>query len=357
MSFIDETVIEVRGGRGGNGCVAFRREKYVPKGGPSGGDGGHGGAVRLLGDESINTLHHLRFRQLHAAERGRHGEGSNRTGRSGNDLEIRVPLGTQVTDADSGVPLGEILEDGERLLVAAGGAGGRGNARFKSSTNQAPRRADPGEEGEERRLRLELKLLADVGLVGLPNAGKSTLISRLSAARPRIAEYPFTTLVPHLGVVDRGPDAEPFVVADLPGLIAGAAEGAGLGHRFLRHVERCRVLVHLVDLSADGDAADDLATVEREVEVFDPDLLRRTRLVVGSKLDAVREERRELLREAARERGLEVLEVSAVSGTGLEALVGEIGRRLDAERERHARDRDDDRPWHADAGFGGGEGA
>ncbi|MGD2115901.1 MAG: GTPase ObgE [Acidobacteriota bacterium] len=361
MIFIDETVIEVRGGRGGNGCVAFRREKYVPKGGPSGGDGGDGGDVWLVGDESVNTLHHLRFRQLHAAERGRHGEGSNRTGRSGEDLEIRVPLGTQVTDDGTGASLGEILDDGGRLLVAAGGSGGRGNARFKSSTNQAPRHAEPGEEGVERRLRLELKLLADVGLVGLPNAGKSTLISRVSAARPKIADYPFTTLVPRLGVVDRGPADEPFVIADLPGLIAGAAEGAGLGHQFLRHVERCRVLVHLVDLSAEGDAAEDLAIIEAELEAFDPDLLRRDRLLVGSKVDAVREERRERLRAAARERSLEYLEVSAVAGEGVDRLVGEIGRRLAElrERERAAADgsRDashaDDRPWHSGAPAGG----
>jgi len=332
MIFLDEAVIQVRGGNGGNGCVAFRREKYVPKGGPSGGDGGDGGTVRLVGDESINTLHHLRFRQLYAAERGRHGEGSNRTGRSGADLDVSVPLGTQVRDEENGEPLGEILHHGEVLVVAAGGRGGRGNARFKSSTNQAPRRADPGGEGEERRLRLELKLLADVGLVGLPNAGKSTLISRLSAARPKIADYPFTTLVPQLGVVDRGPTEEPFVLADLPGLIAGAADGAGLGHQFLRHVERCRVLVHLVDLAAEGDPAEDLATIEAELAAFDPELMERARLVVGSKLDAARDERRRRLQGAAAERGLAYYEVSAVSGEGLEELVGAVARRLDEAR-------------------------
>lgn len=332
VRFIDEAVIHVRGGRGGDGCVAFRREKYVPRGGPSGGDGGDGGAVYLLGDRSLNTLFHLRFRQLFAAERGRHGEGSNRTGRSGDDLEMRVPLGTQVHDAEGDRPLGEVLEDGERLLVAAGGSGGRGNARFKSSTNQAPRYAQPGAEGEERHLRLELKLLADVGLVGLPNAGKSTLISRLSAARPKVAEYPFTTVVPQLGVVDRGPVQDTFVLADLPGLIAGAAEGAGLGHQFLRHVERCRVLVHLVDLSAEGEAPDDLATVERELEAFDPALLERPRLTVGSKLDAGRDERRRALRKAAEARGLPYFEVSAVTGQGLPELVGAVGETLDVAR-------------------------
>jgi len=346
MIFIDETTIEVRGGRGGNGCVAFRREKYVPKGGPSGGDGGHGGSVFLVGDDSVNTLYHLRFRQLYAADRGRHGEGSNRTGRSGEDLEIRVPLGTEVRDEASGEGVGEVLEDGQRLLVAAGGRGGRGNARFKSSTNQAPRRFEEGKEGEERRLRLELKLLADVGLVGLPNAGKSTLISRLSAARPKIADYPFTTLVPQLGVVDRGAAREPFVVADLPGLIAGAADGAGLGHQFLRHIERCRVLVHLVDLSAEGEAAEDLATVEDELDAFDRDLQRRSRVIVGSKLDAARDERCGQLREAARLRGVQYLEVSSVTGEGLEALVEEVGRRIDeARRLAKPPKADEQQPW------------
>lgn len=346
MRFIDEAVIHVRGGRGGNGCVAFRREKYVPRGGPSGGDGGDGGDVHLVGDRSLNTLYHLRFRQLFAAERGRHGEGSNRTGRSGDDLEIRVPLGTQVHDAEGDRPLGEILDHDEGLLVAAGGPGGRGNARFKSSTNQAPRHAEPGAEGEERHLRLELKLLADVGLVGLPNAGKSTLISRLSAARPKIAEYPFTTVVPQLGVVDRGPAEGTFVLADLPGLIAGAAEGAGLGHQFLRHVERCRVLVHLVDLSAEGDAAVDLATVERELEAFDPALLDRPRFIVGSKLDAARAERRRALVEASEARGLAYLEVSSVAGQGLPELVGAVGTELDeARREAEAAGASGPAPW------------
>ncbi|MHC5022003.1 MAG: Obg family GTPase CgtA, partial [Planctomycetota bacterium] len=229
MIFIDEAYLHVQGGRGGNGCVAFRREKFVPKGGPAGGDGGHGGTVYLVGDEGLNTLYHLRNRRLYTAERGRHGEGSNKTGRSGEDLLIPVPLGTAVFTSGRGESLGEILENGQRLEVAAGGRGGRGNARFATATRQAPRHAQPGEEGAEAHLELELKLLADVGVIGLPNAGKSTLISTVSAARPKIADYPFTTLIPQLGVVDVGPDREPFVIADLPGLIAGAAEGAGLG--------------------------------------------------------------------------------------------------------------------------------
>ncbi len=322
MIFLDEAVIHVRAGRGGNGCVAFRREKYVPRGGPSGGDGGHGGDVILVGDEGLNTLYHLRFRSIYPAERGRHGEGSNRTGRSGSDLEIKVPPGTQICDAEDSTPLGEILGHGERRVVAEGGRGGRGNARFATSTNRAPDRADPGREGVERRLRLELKLLADVGVVGLPNAGKSTLISVISAARPRIADYPFTTLVPQLGVVADGPTDEPFVVADLPGLIEGAAQGAGLGHRFLRHVERCRVLLHLVDLAAETDSAEeDLSTIEREMEAFDPGLLERPRWIVGTKLDAAREDRRRNLRAAARQRDLKYMEISSVSHAGVRALV------------------------------------
>ncbi len=311
--------------------MAFRREKHVPRGGPSGGDGGGGGSVYLVGDESRNTLYHLRFRSLYAAERGRHGEGSKRTGRSGADLLVPMPLGTQVYEADGDLMLGEILADGERLLAAPGGRGGRGNARFASPTHQAPRRADPGEPSFERRLRLELKLLADAGLVGLPNAGKSTLISVISAARPRIADYPFTTLVPQLGVVAGTDDEEPFVIADLPGLIAGAADGAGLGTQFLRHVERCRILVHLVDLAADGSATEDLETVEGELVASHPDLLSRHRFLVGSKLDAARPERRRALAAEAQKRSLPYLEISSVTGAGVRELVAAIRRRLEGE--------------------------
>ena len=329
MVFIDEAVIDAVAGDGGNGCVAFRREKYVPKGGPSGGDGGNGGSVWLVGQRSLNTLHHLRFRSRVAAERGRHGEGSDKTGRRGAGAEVPVPLGTIAYDRDSGETLGEILDEGERLRVARGGRGGRGNARFKTATRRAPRYAEEGRPGEELRLRLELKLLADVGLVGLPNAGKSTLISAVSAARPKIADYPFTTLVPNLGVVAEGPLADPFVIADLPGLIAGAASGTGLGFQFLRHVERCRVLVHLVDLSSpESGCAEDLTTIERELEAFNPDLLRRSRLLVGSKLDAAVPERRRELAAAAAERGLLALEISSVTGRGVKELISEMRRRL-----------------------------
>ena len=313
--------------------MAFRREKYVPRGGPSGGDGGDGGSVYLAGHANRNTLYHLRFASLYAAERGRHGEGSNKSGRTGEDLEVPVPLGTVVYDEETGERLGEILEDGQRLLVASGGRGGRGNARFATATNQAPRRADPGQEGEERRLRLELKLLADVGVIGLPNAGKSTLISVVSAARPKIADYPFTTLIPQLGVVAEGPLAEPFVIADLPGLIAGAAEGAGLGIQFLRHIERCRVLLHLVDLSnPEGSATEDLETVERELGAFNEELLERPRLIVGSKLDSALPERREELKRAAAERGLPSMEISSATGEGIPPLISELSRRLEAAR-------------------------
>lgn len=306
----------------------------MPRGGPSGGDGGRGGSVYLVGDEGLNTLFHLRFRSLYAAERGRHGEGSNRTGRSGEDLMIGVPLGTQVFDPETDEMLGEVLAQNQKLEVARGGRGGRGNARFTTATRQAPRHAEPGEPGPERRLRLELKLLADVGIVGLPNAGKSTLISVISAARPKIADYPFTTLVPQLGVVADEIGGEPFVVADVPGLIAGAAQGAGLGTQFLRHVERCRVLVHLVDLSTpDQSASEDVRTIERELEAFDSDLVEKESLIVGSKVDAVSEQRRDDLRQFADKRGCAYLEISSVTGQGLAALIAELGRRLQREKE------------------------
>lgn len=309
--------------------MAFRREKFVPRGGPSGGDGGHGGSVCLVGDSRLNTLFHLRFRSLFAADRGRHGEGSNRTGRSATDLEIKVPLGTQAYEEDSSALFGEILTDGERLKVAQAGRGGRGNARFSTPVRRAPREAERGQPGQERRLRLELKLLADVGIVGLPNAGKSTLISVISAARPKIADYPFTTLQPHLGVVAMGSDVEPFVVADLPGLIEGAADGAGLGHQFLRHVERCRILLQLVSLSGEsGSAEGDLSTVEEELRAYDPALLRRPRLIVGSKVDVCDESRRAELRAAVETRDLLYLEISSVTHAGIDVLIEGLHRQL-----------------------------
>src|ERR1035441_8801424 len=261
--FIDEAVIHVVGGDGGNGCVAFRREKFVPRGGPSGGDGGDGGSVTLVADRGLNTLYPFRFQRRFAAGRGGHGKGDNRHGKNGAALPVSVPVGTVVKDRETGEVVGDLVEEGQTLLVAAGGKGGRGNARFATSTNRAPRRADPGTKGDQLDLALELKLLADVALVGLPNAGKSTLISAISAARPKIADYPFTTLVPNLGVVSWA-RFRTFVAADVPGLIEGAHEGHGLGIRFLKHVERSRLLVHLVDAAALGDA-DPIAEAEKTV--------------------------------------------------------------------------------------------
>jgi GTP-binding protein len=319
--FIDTAEIHVKGGDGGNGCVAFRREKHVPKGGPSGGDGGHGGSVLAVADPALNTLYHLRHQSSYRAERGEHGMGSNRHGRSGGDVVIGLPLGSVVRDAESGEAVAELLSPGERVQIARGGNGGWGNQHFATPTRQAPRFAKPGQPGEERRLAIELKLLADVAIIGLPNAGKSTLISVISAAKPKIADYPFTTLVPHLGVV-AGEDGHTLVVADIPGLIEGAHRGAGLGIRFLKHVERCRLLCHLVDASVTGDAQEDIAVLERELEKFSPDVAARPRVLVASKIDAVSDpERPESIRRAAAERGLPFFEVSAVTRTGLAPLV------------------------------------
>ena len=281
--FIDTVTIEVRGGRGGSGAEAFRREKGVPRGGPAGGDGGKGGDVRLVADAGLTTLSDYRYRRHHAAERGQHGEGSNRTGRSGRDLELRVPCGTIVVDDGTDEPMGEIVSTDDVLVVACGGRGGRGNARFTSPTRQAPRRWEPGGEGETRRVRLELKLLADIGLVGEPNAGKSTLLASISAARPRIAAYPFTTLVPNLGVVDL-PDYRSFVVADIPGIIEGAHEGKGLGHRFLRHIERTRALALLIPAD-DETPADTLARLRTELTRYSSQLAGLPYCVVVSKAD------------------------------------------------------------------------
>ena len=343
MTFLDEARIRVAAGGGGNGCIAFRREKFVPRGGPSGGNGGAGGSVWAVGDQRRNTLYHLKFSSLYSAERGRHGEGSNRTGRSGEDLIVPLPLGSVVTDAESGHVLGEVLEHDERLLLASGGRGGKGNAHFATATRQAPRFAQPGEAGEERFLRVELKLLADAGVVGLPNAGKSTLIAAVSAARPKIADYPFTTLVPQLGVVAPA-HGEPFVIADLPGLIEGAAQGAGLGHRFLRHVERCRILLHLVDLSYGVQpASEELRIVEEELRAFDPELLRKPRILLGSKLDARDPERSRDLEQAAEARGLSYREISAATGAGVPSLLAEVAALVAAAGPHHPL-RDDDHP-------------
>jgi len=320
--FIDTAEIHVKAGDGGNGCIAFRREKFVERGGPSGGDGGHGGSVWAVADPSYNTLYHLRHQNTYRAGRGQHGMGSNRHGKSGDDVEVRLPLGSVVTDADSGEKLADLVTAGERVLLTHGGNGGWGNQHFATPTRQAPRFAKPGLPGEERRLAIELKLLADVAIIGFPNAGKSTLISSISAAKPKIADYPFTTLVPHLGVITSH-DRRTLVVADIPGLIEGAHRGAGLGMRFLKHVERCRLLCQLVDASAEGDAETDVATIEDELSQFSPDVARRPRVLAASKCDAVSDpERLASIRRAAEKRGLPYFEVSAVSGKGLKELVG-----------------------------------
>lgn len=338
--FIDRARIRVKGGHGGNGVTAFRREKFVPRGGPSGGDGGRGGDVWLVADASLNTLLHLRYNPLHVAGRGMHGEGSKRSGHNGDDVEVRVPVGTQILDAESGEMLEDLATEGARLLAARGGRGGFGNAHFTTSTNRAPRYHQDGSEGEERELQLELKLLADVGLVGFPNAGKSTFISTVSAAKPKIADYPFTTLEPNLGVVDLG-DFSTFVIADIPGLIEGAHEGAGLGDRFLRHIERTKLLLHLVDLSSlsGRDAVSDYETVNRELAAYNTQLATRPQFVVGTKIDALQEQDRlEKLREQAEKDGRSFFAISSATGEGVKALINQVAAKLreirESERDR-----------------------
>ena len=329
--FIDRAKIHVQGGDGGNGVTAFRREKFVPRGGPSGGDGGRGGDVILVADSSLNTLLHLRYNPQHIAQRGLHGEGSNRSGRNGADLIVRVPVGTQIFDATTGDLLHDLSLDGARWLAARGGRGGFGNAHFTTSTNRAPRYHQSGSKGEELELQLELKLLADVGLVGFPNAGKSTFISTVSAARPKIADYPFTTLEPHLGVVDLG-DFRTFVIADIPGLIEGAHTGAGLGDRFLRHIERTKLLLHLVDVSsASGrDAVSDYETVNRELASYNQELAMRPQFVVATKIDALDEpERLETLKRRAQEDGKPFFAISSATGEGVRQLVSAVSARLE----------------------------
>jgi GTP-binding protein len=323
--FVDEARIRVKAGDGGNGCMAFRREKFVPRGGPSGGDGGHGGDVVMESSERHNTLVHFRFNPEYNGERGRHGEGSNKTGREGASVVLKVPVGTIVYDEMTGELVHDFSHPDERVVVAHGGRGGRGNARFATSTHQAPREHEEGRPGEERALRLELKLLADVGLVGYPNAGKSTLISRISAARPKIADYPFTTLQPNLGVVAVGeaPEEKSFVVADIPGLIEGASQGAGLGTQFLRHIERTRLLVHLVDVSdASGrpDPVQDYEVITRELANFGAGLDSKPTIVVASKMDAANKEKLAKLKRYCKRKKLELFPISAVTGEGIDDL-------------------------------------
>src|SRR6266852_4809215 len=336
--FIDRAKIRVRGGGGGNGVTAFRREKFVPRGGPSGGDGGRGGDVWIVADASLNTLLHLRYNPEHIAPRGRHGEGSNCSGREGEDLTVRVPVGTQIFDSETGEFLQDLAQDGARSLAVRGGRGGFGNSHFATSTNRAPRYHQTGSAGEERDLQLELKLLADVGLVGFPNAGKSTLISTVSAARPKIADYPFTTLEPHLGVVDLG-DFRTFVIADIPGLIEGAHEGLGLGDRFLRHVERTKLLLHLVDMSSVSgrDPVSDYEVINRELAAYDPRLAERPQIVVATKMDALDEpDRVERLRQRASQDERKFFAVSSVTGAGVRELINAVGHEVEEQRAQSA---------------------
>ena len=332
MKFVDEARIYVKAGNGGNGCLSFLREKYVPKGGPDGGDGGKGGDAILQADGQLATLLDLSFPQQFLASKGTHGKGKNKTGKNGEDLVLRVPVGTLVLDDQTGEVLEDLVTEGQTLVAAKGGRGGRGNARFATSTNQAPRRADKGEPGEERRLRLELKLLADVGLIGYPNVGKSTLLSKVSAARPKIADYPFTTLSPNLGVVLRK-DHRPFVIADIPGLIEGASKGVGLGLTFLRHVERTRLLVHLLDIS-EGDSRDpveDFHTLNRELKAYQASLEEKPQVVVLNKIDisGVRE-RGERTVAAFKDMGYPLCLISSQTGEGLEILMDVISETLES---------------------------
>jgi GTP-binding protein len=333
VKFIDEAYIEVIAGDGGNGAVSFRREKYVPRGGPDGGDGGRGGSIHAVADRNINTLIDYRYARIHRAKRGEHGRGADQYGRGGADVVLRMPVGTVITDADSGELVADLATHGARALIAKGGGGGLGNLHFKSSTNRAPRQSTPGEAGEQRRLKLELKVLADVGLLGMPNAGKSTLIRAISAARPRVADYPFTTLAPHLGVV-RVDHSRSFVVADIPGLIEGAADGAGLGHRFLRHLERTRLLLHVVDLAPqDGrDPIADARAIVKELKRYSQALAEKPRWLVLNKLDLIAEDERSA-HIAAFVKALRwkspVFGVSAISGDGCRPLVYALAEWLD----------------------------
>jgi GTP-binding protein len=331
MKFIDETRIRVIAGDGGRGCVAFRREKFVPRGGPSGGNGGHGGDVVMEADNQLTTLLDLRYQKQYKAGRGQHGMGSDCHGRRGDDRVIHVPVGTIIREAATGALVGDLKRAGQRVVVAAGGRGGKGNAHFVSSTHRGPRFAQPGEPGEDKELQIELRLLADAGIIGLPNAGKSTLISVISAVRPKIADYPFTTLVPNLGVVSYG-DHQSFAVADIPGLIEGAHAGQGLGDKFLRHVMRTRVLIHLLDAStiSESDPLAGWRAVNRELELFDPELMKKPQIVVASKID-IPEARAnaKLLAQKLPKKFKPLYPISAVTGEGVRPLVQRIGALLD----------------------------
>jgi GTP-binding protein len=330
MKFVDEAKIYIRSGDGGKGCVSFRREKYVPRGGPDGGDGGKGGDIVAVASKSHRTLLDMKYNQHHFAKRGDHGSGSNKTGKSASDLEIILPVGTIVSDAETGEILADLTEDGQRSILARGGIGGRGNARFATATNRAPRYAQDGIPGEERVINLELKLLADVGITGLPNVGKSTFISRISAAKPKIADYPFTTLKPNLGIVKFG-DYGSFAVADIPGLIEGAHRGAGLGIKFLRHIERTSLLLHIIDISKDDYVSgwEDFKTVNNELVSFSSAMIEKPQIVAINKMDLpVTQERIQAERDTFGKEGITIFPISAVTGEGIQALMGEIAEKL-----------------------------
>lgn len=335
MQFIDEVKVYVKAGDGGRGCVSFRREKYVPKGGPNGGDGGRGGHIIFKAEKDINTLLDIKYQQQYRAENGQHGMGKDMHGKNGKDLTIPVPVGTVVKDAVSSEILEDLISGGQEFIVVKGGRGGLGNAHFKSATRQAPRFAQPGEPGEERTLVLELKLLADVGLIGLPNAGKSTLISSVSSAKPKIADYPFTTLTPVLGVVKYG-DFKSFVIADIPGLIEGAHKGAGLGFQFLRHVERTSFLLHLVDISemAEGDPVDNFEKINKELKLYGLQLLKKHQVVAGTKLD-IKGNRKRLDRLAlyCKDKNYDFLPISAVTGEGIKKLIKHLGEKVEKHKD------------------------
>jgi GTP-binding protein len=321
--FVDEATIWVKSGNGGNGCLSFHREMYVPKGGPDGGDGGRGGHILLQVDPQLSTLVDLRYRSKYRAQKGFPGQGNNRHGKNGEDVVIRVPPGTLVKDEESGELLADLAQPDDRYLAAQGGRGGRGNTRFKSPTNQAPRQVEAGKPGEERHLRLELKLLADIGIIGFPNVGKSTLISRISAARPKIANYPFTTLTPNLGVV-RVSDYHSFVVVDIPGLIEGASHGTGLGFQFLRHIERTRYFVHVIDISSATmrDPVDDFNMLNAELAQYDSELCQRSQIVVANKIDIVQEEEPlQALQAFCLDRQIPCFPISAVTGEGVQEVI------------------------------------
>ncbi|MGH2374252.1 MAG: GTPase ObgE [bacterium] len=333
---IDHAKVFVKAGDGGNGCVSFRREKFVPKGGPDGGDGGDGGNVEFVADPNLATLADFRYRQHLRAKRGGHGEGAKRAGRRGADLVVPVPIGTIVRDVETGEVLAEFTEAAQRAIIARRGRGGKGNARFATSTERAPRRADPGEPGQERWVELELQLLADVGLVGLPNAGKSTLLRRVSSARPKVGDYPFTTTQPVLGAVTL-PDGRAFVIADLPGLIEGAHHGAGLGHTFLRHIKRTRVLIHLIDLAATDDPLESYDVIRRELELYDPGLLDRPEIVALNKIDLPEGRvRHQAAADALAAKGRVVVGISGATGEGVDALLRAAANALDAARAQRA---------------------